>query len=294
MANFKDKMKNKTTIGKRAINSDEAIGLSFKNNEKTLSSVKLEALTTNPYQPRKDMNQYSLEDLKNSISSTGLLQPILISPIQNNPNKFYIIAGHRRAEAHKQLDLTEIDAFIHNVTDTELKTYSIIENIQRENLSVLDEAFAIKALLDSGLKQVDISSQLSKDKTVISKYLKITTIDKEVLEYMTNMTSPASFSLLSDLSTLPLKKQLEAFKYIEKHALKRDSTREYFKELKEGKKVAPAELFSGFNIKHNKNKISFKLDLDKLEDTSEAIIQLENILEELKKVVPAQLSDKEN
>lgn len=283
-ANFKDKMKGKTTIGNRVLNSDEALNLSFKNSDKTLSTVKIETLTANPFQPRRTMDETELNELMESIKETGLLQPILITSIDNNPNKFYIVAGHRRVEAHKLLERKEIDAIIYKIDETELKTYSIIENIQREDLSIIDEAFAIKALVDASIKQVDVCKKLGKSKAAISQLVKIAHLDHDLIEYLNNSKHDLGSSILYELTNITTSKQLEAFKHIEKKSLNRDSIREYIKALDGVQKVSPAKLFNGFSISQNKNKISFKLDLDKLEDRSEAIIRLEKLLEDLKNV----------
>ena len=247
MANFKDKMKNKTTIGQRLLNADEALGLSFKNSAKTLSTVKISALSDNPYQPRKSMDENYLKELSQSIEETGLLQPIIITSINNNPNRFYIVAGHRRVAACKLLGLNEIDAVIYIIDDIELRTYSIIENIQRENLSLVDEAFAIKALVDSGVKQVDICKKLGKNKSAISKLIKITELNPDFINDLNSSDRQLGLSTLYELTSIDFSKQQAVLQYIQNKKLGRDDIRNYIKSLDEtSKKVSPAKLFKGF------------------------------------------------
>ncbi|MDQ7060954.1 MAG: ParB/RepB/Spo0J family partition protein [Sulfurimonas sp.] len=284
MASFKDKIKDKKTIGQRQINSDEAIGLAF--NEETtkkLVQVKISALSQNPYQPRKSMNNEEIQGLSESISKNGLLQPILISSIENNPHKFYIVAGHRRVEAAKLLNEDTISAIIVQMNNTQLEVNALVENIQRENLTSIEESFAIKSLLDSGIKQVELAKILGKSKAVISTFIKISTLDKELLSYIQDNNLDIGRTILYELTNVITGKQLQAMKHIHDEDMKRDKIRDYVKKLNgiEDEKVSPAKLFNGFSFSHKKNKISFKLDLEKLDDKQEAIATLEDILKEL-------------
>ncbi len=286
MASFKDKMKDKKTIGNRQVNSDEAIGLTFQEEKITkLVTVKISALSENPYQPRQSIDKELIKGLSESIALNGLLQPIIISPIDNNPNKFYIVAGHRRVEAVKILNEELIGAIIVNMNDEELRINSLVENIQRENLTAIEEAFAIKSLVDSGLKQVELVERLGKSKSIISQFIKITSLNEELVTYIKEKSLNVGATLLYELTNLPHSKQLKAIEHIDLKALNREHIREYVRQLNGeiNEKVSPAKLFNGFSFSHKKNKISFKLDLAYLENKDEAIEALETILKELKK-----------
>ena len=285
MASFKEKIKDKKTIGKRQVNSDEAIGLAF--SEETTSKlvrVKVSALSQNPYQPRKSMDDEQIKGLSESITQNGLLQPILISSIENNPHKFYIVAGHRRVQATKLLNEEFINAIVINMDTKALEINALVENIQRENLTSIEEAFAIKSLIDSGIKQVELAKTLGKSKTVISTFVKISALDKELLDYMQNTNLNVGRTILYELTTVTSGKQLQAMKHIHNEDMKREKIREYIKKLNVDTKqeVSPAKLFNGFSFSQKKNKISFKLDLKKIDDRQEAIVTLENILKELR------------
>ncbi len=285
MASFKDKMKDKKTIGNRQVNSDEAIGLTFQEETITkLVTVKISALSENPYQPRQSIDKELIEGLAESISQNGLLQPILISPIDNNPNKFYIVAGHRRVEAVKILNEELIRAIIVNMNNEELRINSLVENIQRENLTAIEEAFAIKSLVDSGLKQVELVEKLGKSKSIISQFIKIATLDEELINYIKEKSLNVGATLLYELTNVPSHKQLKAIQHIDLKSLNREQIRDYVKQLNNGvsEKVSPAKLSNGFSFSHKKNKISFKLNLAYLENKDEAIEALETILKELK------------
>ena len=285
MASFKDKIKDKKTIGQRQVNSDEAIGLAF--NEDTVNKlvqVKMSALSQNPYQPRKSMNDDHIKGLSESIAQNGLLQPILISSIENNPHKFYIVAGHRRVEATKLLNEDTISAIVINMDNKALEVNALVENIQRENLTSLEEAFAIKSLIDTGIKQVELAKALGKSKAVISTFIKISTLDKELLNYIQDNNLDIGRTILYELTSVTAGKQLQAMKHIHNEDMKREKIRDYIKKLngETEEKVSPAKLFNGFSFSQKKSKISLKIDLEKLNDKKEAIDTLENILKELR------------
>jgi len=283
MAKFKDKIKNRKTIGQREVNSDEAIGLTF--NEDTVNKlvkVKISALSKNPYQPRKLIDEEQIKGLSESIAHNGLLQPILITSIENNPHKFYIIAGHRRVEATKLLNKEFISAIVIDMDNKALEINALVENIQRENLTSIEEAFAIKNLISTGLKQVDLAKVLGKSKTVISTFVKIASLDKDLLEYIQNNNLDIGRTILYELTNVVSGKQLKAMKHIHNEDMKREKIREYIKRINGNNiKVSPAKLFNGFSFSQNKSKISLKIDLENLNDKKEAIETLENILKEL-------------
>ena len=134
MSKFEDAMKKKqSTLGNRRVNSDEALGVNFKDAENIrLAEVRLDSLETNPYQPRSSMDEEKLEELKNSILERGLLQPIIVCPLTSNPKKFQIIAGHRRTEAVKRLGREYITAIIVKDQSQDLKIDSLIERLKKE------------------------------------------------------------------------------------------------------------------------------------------------------------------
>lgn len=290
MASFTKKVEGKKMIGNRKINADEAIGLVFgdvKNAQ--LVAIKLGALLENPYQPRKVMNQEHVRELADSIEQSGLLQPIVVTPLPQNPNKFYIVAGHRRVEAIRLLNRDSIEAIIVNVDDTQLRLNALVENLQRENLSAFEEAFAVKAMVDAGLKQTEIAEKLGKSKGFVSQLMRITELDEDLIAHITQNAMEVSLSSLYELTNVPQGKQLNVFIEIFEKSMNRDEVREYIKHINEEKapsssKKAVNTPFIGFALKQSKdkNKISIKLDINKLKDRSEAIKTLEAIVEQLK------------
>jgi ParB family chromosome partitioning protein len=282
MASFKNKMKNRKIVGNKKFNSSEALGLVFNDSTKKVIDIKISALSSNPYQPRLNINQAELEELMNSIDSCGQLQPIIITPIDNNPNKFYIVAGHRRVAALKALNKELVSAISYQASQEDLRIYSIVENLQRENLSVIEEATAIKSLVDIGMKQVDIVKKLGKSKTSISRLVKISSLNKDLIDYIKTNNEKVGLNILEELCNVESKIQLKVYKYIKDKSLDIDAIKKYVNLLNKENINKPSSTFSGFSFNQKKNKINFKLDLDLLQDKSEAIQTLEKILVDLK------------
>ena len=110
--------------------------------EEKYDEIPIDKLEENPYQPRIEINQKELRELANSIKQNGLLQPILVQKIDK---RYVIISGHRRVEAHKLLNKKFIKAVvIKNQQDLELAKKSIIENLQRKDLNIIETAIDLK------------------------------------------------------------------------------------------------------------------------------------------------------
>ena len=103
----------------------------------------------NKDQPRKNFKEEQLKELASSIEKNGVLQPILVRPIKNQSNMFEIIAGERRWRAANFAGITEIPAIIKDLSDKETFEIGLIENLQRENLSPIEEATGYKKLMNT-------------------------------------------------------------------------------------------------------------------------------------------------
>lgn len=288
MSKFKNQMVGKQTIGNRVINADEALGLTYTDvKDAKLISIRVAALSANPFQPRKKMDPITIQELSESILQNGLLQPIIITPINGNPKKFYIVAGHRRVEAYKILKLENINAIVINIDEGKMRIDAIIENLQREDLTPFEEAMAIKSLNDSGMKQVEIAEKLGKSKGHISDMIGITELDQNFIDYLALINVTPNFSLLRELKRVEVSKQLETYKYIDHRSMNRDAIREYIDKLNSGNtanRFPEKPIFVGFYVKRDKsgNKIDIKLDIEQLGGRNEAIHILEKLIEELK------------
>ena len=136
-------------------------------------------------QPRKQFDKEALEALADSIASHGVLQPILVRQNPNFEGYFEIIAGERRWRAAKMAGLTEIPAIVLDGDDLKIAQIAVIENVQREDLNVVEEAFAYKALIDQfDLTQEQIAKQVGKSRPAIANLLRLLELPDEVLEQL--------------------------------------------------------------------------------------------------------------
>ena len=150
-------------------------------NTNQIEEIPIDKLLENPYQPRIEMKQTEIEELAKSIEENGLLQPILINKTENG---YIIIAGHRRTEAHKFLNKKFIKAIIlNNQKDIELAKKSIVENLQRKDLNIIETAMALKKYKQDFNKKLDeIGIEIGKDKTFVSKILSILNLPKMIVD----------------------------------------------------------------------------------------------------------------
>ena len=136
-------------------------------------------------QPRKQFDKEALEALADSIASYGVLQPILVRQNPNFEGYFEIIAGERRWRAAKMAGLTEIPAIVLDGDDLKAAQIAVIENVQREDLNVVEEAFAYKALIDQfDLTQDQVAKQVGKSRPAIANLLRLLELPDEVLEQL--------------------------------------------------------------------------------------------------------------
>lgn len=157
--------------------------LFLENDEAERSSVAMlrtADVEPNPYQPRKHFDEEALASLADSISMHGLLQPIAV---RRSMGGFYqIIAGERRWRASKIAGLTEIPAIIYEMDDKKAAELALIENIQREDLNPIEEAIALRTLInDHGLTQEDASRRIGKSRSAIANALRLLDLDDEIV-----------------------------------------------------------------------------------------------------------------
>ena len=136
-------------------------------------------------QPRKQFEKEALEALADSIATYGVLQPILVRQNPNFEGSFEIIAGERRWRAAKMAGLTEIPAIVLDGDDLKTAQIAVIENVQREDLNVVEEAFAYKSLIDQfGLTQDEVAKQVGKSRPAVANLLRLLDLPEEVLEQL--------------------------------------------------------------------------------------------------------------
>jgi len=141
--------------------------------------ISIDLICANPEQPRKYFSEEELQDLKESIMTYGVLQPIIVK--KDKGGFYFLIAGERRLRAAKLAGLTKIPAIIKDFDDKDSALIAVVENVQREDLSFIEEAYAYKKLIDDfGLTQGELASKIGKRQSTISNKLRILTLPKDI------------------------------------------------------------------------------------------------------------------
>ena len=151
--------------------------------ESKKNQLSLSDIVPNKYQPRKNFDEDSLEDLTNSIKQRGILQPIIVRQSNNNNSKFEIIAGERRWLAAQQAGLHEVLVIITEADDLKSLEFAIVENVQRSDLNPFEEAQGYKRLIDEfNYDQEKVSKFIGKSRSHITNCLRLLTLPEEVIK----------------------------------------------------------------------------------------------------------------
>ncbi len=161
-------------------------------------SVKLSDLRSNPYQPRKIFDQDALNELAQSIKEHGVFQPIIIKP---SIKGYEIVAGERRVKASLQAGLEEIPAIVREFNDTEMMEIALLENLQRENLTCIEEAEAYEKIRTSlNLTQEELAKRIGKSRSYITNAIGLLKLPEETKKLINdNKISMGHAKILSKL-----------------------------------------------------------------------------------------------
>ena len=161
-------------------NKDEIMNDIEEDKNSQVEAVPIERIVPNRYQPRQVFEPAKISELAESIEEHGLLQPIVVRPIEEG--MYEIIAGERRFRALSSLHYKYADVIIRQLNDEETAVVALIENIQRENLSVVEEAEAYKKLLDIGdTTQGELAKSVGKSQSFIANKLRLLKLAPKVL-----------------------------------------------------------------------------------------------------------------
>ncbi|HAA6315975.1 TPA_asm: chromosome partitioning protein ParB [Listeria monocytogenes] len=147
-------------------------------NEETVQNIAIKEIKPNPYQPRKIFDAKAINELRDSIKIHGVLQPIIL---RNTDKGYEIVVGERRYRAAKEAKLKEIPAVVRDLTEEEMMELSVIENLQREDLSPLEEAESYQFLMKKlGLTQAKLAERVGKSRPYIANFVRLLTLPEEV------------------------------------------------------------------------------------------------------------------
>lgn len=150
-----------------------------------LKQIDVTQLKRGTYQPRRFINEQDLQELAASIKKHGVMQPIVIRPVDDEEFAYEIIAGERRWRAAQLAGLTEIPAIVRDLTDQVAIALALIENIQRQDLNPIDQALALQRFHEEfGLSHQEIADTVGKARTTVSNLLRLLSLEEEIKELM--------------------------------------------------------------------------------------------------------------
>ena len=200
---------------------------------KEVVKIKINKIIPNKAQPRLDFYDDSLEGLANSIKENGLLQPI---SVRKQGNKYELIAGERRYRACLSIGRKEIEAIIYNKTDDESAKLALIENIQREDLNAVEQALAIKRIMEQeNLTQEELAKRLGYKQSTVANKLRLLKLPKYIKDAIVRGTISERHARA--LLKVDKDKLEDVFLTITNRKYNVSKTEEYIRNLTEKKKT---------------------------------------------------------
>lgn len=149
-----------------------------------IRDIPINEIRPNPYQPRKSFNEDALRELSESIKNHGVFQPIIV---KKGIRGYDLIAGERRLRASKMAGLDKIPAIVKEFSDDEMREIALLENIQRENLTAIELAWAYKGIIDNlDIRQEDLALRIGKSRSHITNTLGLLNLPEEVQKMILN------------------------------------------------------------------------------------------------------------
>ncbi len=176
-----------------------------------LHYLPLDLIQRGKYQPRRDMDPAALEELAQSIKAQGVMQPIVVRAIEGG--RYEIIAGERRWRASQQASLEKIPAMVRDVSDEAAVAMALIENIQREDLNPIEEAFALQRLQQEfQLTQQQVAEAVGKSRVTVTNLLRLIALPEEIKTLLAH--GDLEMGHARALLGLPVDGQLEAARHV--------------------------------------------------------------------------------
>lgn len=187
-----------------------------------IRNIPFEKLTANVLQPRKDFGD--LTELSESIKEKGILEPILVRPKEG---QFEIIAGERRFKAAKLAGLKEIPCIEYDVPDNEALELSIIENIQRKDLDIYEQAYSLKSLSEIyGYTHQDIAQKIGKSRVTVTELIRVTDLPPNVIQQCVELNINSKTFLLELVKLEDVAEMLDVLKNYAEKPFSRDKIKE--------------------------------------------------------------------
>jgi ParB family chromosome partitioning protein len=248
-----------------------------------IRNIPLRKIITNDQQPRKDFGD--LSEMADSIKEKGILEPILIRP---KNGRFEIIAGERRYKAAEMAGLTEIPCIEYDIADNEALELSIIENIQRKDLTIYEQAFSLKSLAEIyGYTHQDISKKIGKSRVTVSELIRVTDLPEDVIKRCMELNITSKTFLLELVKLERMEQMTEVLDNYSDEPFSRDKIKEQRKEEKPEPGTQPEKAPSlrvyKFNIASEDKAIKIKFDIkSEAADKKKIINVLEKLIADIK------------
>lgn len=262
-------------------------------NNRTVT-LKLSEIEPNKNQPRQDFDETALAELAESISKHGLLQPILVRPIIGGG--YQIVAGERRYRASRMAGLSEVPVIIRELSESETMEIALIENLQRENLTPIEEAVGYRTLMDEhGFSQEEASKAVGKSRSAVANSLRLLKLPEDILK----MVSDGVISAGHARAILSLEKE-EDMLFLANEIAKRDlsvrQAEKLSKKMNQAEKEPPAvtvkaSYFSEVELALTEY-LGKKVSVSPLKNKEGGILQIEFYSDEELKELANKLEDK--
>ena len=175
--------------------------------ESDIKQLPVDEIRANPYQPRKSFNQEALDELAESIKNYGVFQPIIV---KKSIKGYDLVAGERRLRATKLAGLNTIPAIIKDFSDEQMREIALLENLQRENLTAIELAWAYKGIIDSlHIKQEDLADRIGKSRSHVTNTLGLLRLPEDVQDMI--LDNKISIGHARVLSKLEDNNQIEEY-----------------------------------------------------------------------------------
>lgn len=218
-----------------------------------LKKLPVEFLQPGKYQPRKDMTEEGLEELADSIKVQGVIQPIVVRPL-NKKDAYEIIAGERRWRASQKAGLDEVPTIIKVVEDNAAIAMSLIENIQREDLNAIDEAMALQRLKQEfELTHQEVADAVGKSRVAVTNLMRLLSLAEPVIRLIEHGDLEMGHG--RTLLSLPIEQQPQVAKQVAEKSMSVRETEVLVRKLL-NPAIKPAKQEKSADIKHLERNLS--------------------------------------
>ena len=229
-----------------------------KKDESRIIQLPVDKVVPSRYQPRLHFDQEALEELAQSIKETGLIQPITV---RYTGNHYEIIAGERRFRACEKLGYRTIPGFVMTPTEEQAAQMALVENVQRENLSAVEEAKSyVELMRQSSLTQEQMARKIGKSQLSVANKIRLLNLPEEIQQGVIDnkITERHARALL----TIPQEQQKEAYHYIVENGLNVRQSEIYLSDISKTKKIKKIHFKRGYakNIKLAINTINYQVE----------------------------------